>query len=137
MSRVPRRKSSGEGAGRRTGVGASAGSPRVSPRHRCPDGCHRRLLPVRGRPLPDRPDGERVSGALLAEPCMFKAPRLLIHGSHFWHLALEGLPRGFSPATASVCVDLLSFCLASSVALKREALLTSKLVPPVSFALQV
>lgn len=68
---------------------------------------------------------------------MSKAPRLLIQGSHFSHLALEGLLRGSSLATASVCVDLLSFCLASSVALERDALLTSKLMLPVSFALQI
>lgn len=68
---------------------------------------------------------------------MFKALHLLIQGSGFWHLALEGLPRGFGPATASLCVDLLSFCLASSVALKREALLTSKLMLPLSCALQI
>lgn len=39
--------------------------------------------------------------------------------------------------TTHLCVDLLSFCLVSSVALKREALSTSKLVLPVSFALHI
>ena len=103
----------GEGAGRRTGVGAPAVFPRVSSRHchhgwhRCLHllhGWHRRILPVWGRPLPNPPDGKRASRALLPEPCHVQSLAPSYSGVSFLAPCFGSTTEGLQPCNSfSVC----------------------------------
>lgn len=127
----------GERAGRCMAVGASASSSQVSSRHHCPDGWHRRVSSLfRADTSSTILMGSLCPGHCWLSPACAKPCDCLFKGLIFGRLLWRDY-WGSSFLQQLLFVLICWVCLAYSVALKRESLLTSELVVPVSFALQI